>query len=113
MHIFFADTEVLAGGSKEGLFITDYFAVERVDYGIRLVTEAVDTADLLEMRLPLAGVLDDDAEVDIGILCLDSIGDLLTICCVDVVRGACDYVTAHPWISERVYNLASQEEAIR
>ena len=100
MHIFLTDTEVLTGGSKECLLITYDFAVERVDDGIRLVAEAVNAADLLKMGLPLAGVLDNDAKVDIGILGLDSVGNLLTVCCVDVVGGTRDYVTAHSWISE-------------
>jgi hypothetical protein len=48
--------------------IPDDFAVEGVDDGIGLLEEAVDTTYFLQIILPLAGVLDDDTEVDVFIL---------------------------------------------
>jgi hypothetical protein len=50
-----------------------------VDDGVGLVGEAVDAADLVQVGLPLRGMLYHDAEVDVCVLCLDATGDLLAI----------------------------------
>jgi hypothetical protein len=59
--------------------IPDDFAVEGVDDGIGLLEEAVDTTYFLQIILPLAGVLDDDTEVDVFILGFNASGDLLAL----------------------------------
>lgn len=66
-----------------------------IDNGIRLLQEPIDSTDLVEIFLPLRGMLDHNPEIDILVLRLYLPGDLLAVGGVQAVGRAGDYVTTH------------------